>query len=155
VKVTVTCGTADAAIYYTLDGTDPAETSMPYTQPLYLKNSAQLKVRGFKASMQPSEIALASFTINPTGGVASYGRPSGATHPSMHWALNTRQIEIVCEDHGRTSVFLTGLEGRQLYSNTGFGPACFSVSMEWFPAGMYMLSLKTEKAKYVAKVVLK
>ena len=43
IQVTVTCPTADAKIYYTLDGSDPTAASTQYTAPFMLNSDATVK----------------------------------------------------------------------------------------------------------------
>lgn len=55
-KTTVSLGTATpgAEIRYTLDGTEPTETSALFTQPFEIDRSLQIKARGFKDGYRPS-----------------------------------------------------------------------------------------------------
>lgn len=51
----------DADIYYTLDGTEPDSTSLKYTRPIILTQSAQIKTRVHKTGWQMSEIISDDF----------------------------------------------------------------------------------------------
>ena len=62
VDVTLACETADASIYYTLDGTDPTAESIPYTEALTLTETTTIKAIAIKENMQNSAIAEATFT---------------------------------------------------------------------------------------------
>jgi LruC domain-containing protein len=78
VKVTVTCNTRDANIYYTLDGSEPTESSTIYTAPITIYKSTKVKAKAFKSGCwMPSSTATATFTkmekigtptIAPNGG---------------------------------------------------------------------------------------
>lgn len=80
-NVEITCATADAHIYYTIDGADPDESSTPYTSPntILVTATTTIKARAFKDGMDPSAIATADYIIdlpdvaepqiNPPGGV--------------------------------------------------------------------------------------
>jgi len=50
-------------IYYTLDGTDPDETSFYYDSTIIIYTSLTLKARAFSSSLPPSEIASHTFNI--------------------------------------------------------------------------------------------
>jgi hypothetical protein len=65
-NVEITCATATADIYYTLDGTDPDETSTPYTSPntITVAASTTIKARAYSDGMDPSAIATADYTID-------------------------------------------------------------------------------------------
>ena len=54
--------TPGAAIHYTLDGSEPTQASPLYTEPVTLKESAQIRARAFKEGMQPSPEASARAT---------------------------------------------------------------------------------------------
>ena len=45
--ITMTCGTAGARIYYTLDGSIPTENSLRYTSPIYLDSTTTVRARAF------------------------------------------------------------------------------------------------------------
>ena len=62
--VTLTCGTDDAQIYYTLDGTTPTTASAAYSQPFTLTESATVKAVAVKSGYYTdSQVTSAVFTI--------------------------------------------------------------------------------------------
>lgn len=65
--ITITCDTPGAAIYYTLDGTDPTEESTPYEDPIEFTEACTVKARAYNRSsmtdLEPSEIAEAVYTV--------------------------------------------------------------------------------------------
>ncbi len=78
---TVTVSVANAeigsSIYYTLDGSEPTQTSNPYKSPIILSETTTVKARAFLGGYLSSDIATASFTktsqvdtpvISPNGG---------------------------------------------------------------------------------------
>lgn len=68
-EVNMSCSTKNAEIHYTLDGTDPNETSKTYTQPITIEETATVKAIAIKAKMEDSAIATATYTKT---GVAAY-----------------------------------------------------------------------------------
>lgn len=62
-EVTLACSTADATIYYTLDGTDPTAESPVYTEPIAVDESMTLKAIAMKEGYENSAIATAEYTI--------------------------------------------------------------------------------------------
>jgi len=61
-QVQLICLTPGAKIYYTLDGTEPTTTSLPYSAPLSLVFGATIKARAYKDGMTDSDMAVAQFT---------------------------------------------------------------------------------------------
>lgn len=59
--VTIYSAVSDNTIHYTLDGSEPSETSPVYTEPVLLDGNAVLKAAGFKTNCQPGETASANF----------------------------------------------------------------------------------------------
>lgn len=63
VEVAISCATEDASIYYTLDGSEPGNSSALYTTPIVLTSSTTVKAIAYKEGMQNSEIASAAYQI--------------------------------------------------------------------------------------------
>src|SRR5690606_715158 len=63
VRVTLASATADANIYYTVDGSDPSMTSTEYTAPFNLTATTTVRARAYKGALTPSAIASAAYTI--------------------------------------------------------------------------------------------
>ncbi|MCR4847413.1 MAG: chitobiase/beta-hexosaminidase C-terminal domain-containing protein [Bacteroidales bacterium] len=61
--VTITCSTADATIYYTLDGSDPTPNSMVYSEPIEVAENTIIKAYAVKEGFNDSNIAEAEYTI--------------------------------------------------------------------------------------------
>ena len=61
-NVTLACATADASIYYTLDGSDPTDSSTLYDGPIAISTTTTIKARAYKQDMGPSAIVSATYT---------------------------------------------------------------------------------------------
>ena len=61
--VSITCADADAVIRYTLDGTEPTESSTVYNQPFTVSNTTTIMAKAWKEGMTPSLVATATFTF--------------------------------------------------------------------------------------------
>lgn len=63
VQVTISTATAGAQIRYTLDGSEPTQTSLLYSGPFTIDQSAYLQTRAFRSGYAPSPVAAAVFII--------------------------------------------------------------------------------------------
>ena len=61
-NVTIDCATAEASIYYTLDGTEPSEQSTPYNGTINISSTTTLKAIAIKDG-ESSAVASATYTI--------------------------------------------------------------------------------------------
>ena len=61
-NVTIDCATAEASIYYTLDGTEPSEQSTPYNGTINISSTTTLKAIAIKDG-ESSAVATATYTI--------------------------------------------------------------------------------------------
>ena len=65
-KVTISCDKSDATIYYTLDGTDPTESSPVYTAPFEFKHNGVIKAVAKSEGLADSYIVvqkISSYTV--------------------------------------------------------------------------------------------
>ncbi len=87
--LTLSCLTPEVRIYYTLDGTEPTEDSLEYSEPIELKQSTTVTARAFKSDWAPSDLASAFYEI--TGTVAS---PEFSLSPGTY--TEPKNLEITC-----------------------------------------------------------
>lgn len=62
-KVSITCATADAVIYYTTDGTEPTTASTAYTEPFVVNSDMTVKAIAVKEGLATSSTAEAAYTV--------------------------------------------------------------------------------------------
>ena len=63
-NVEILCATDGATIYYTTDGTEPSNTSTPYSSAITIDKTTTIKAIAVKDGMENSAIAEATYTIN-------------------------------------------------------------------------------------------
>ena len=63
--VAISCATANATIYYTVDGSVPTVQSAVYTEPIVINEAMIIKAMAVRENYVNSEVATASFTIKP------------------------------------------------------------------------------------------
>lgn len=64
VPVSISCETVGATIRYTLDNTEPTETSTEYANPIPLTETTTVKAKAFKVGMTPSATAGGAYTVS-------------------------------------------------------------------------------------------
>ncbi len=102
VDVTISCDTAGASIYYTTDGSDPDESSNPYTGAITINDTTTIKARAYKDGMTASDIASATYTIQPPPQVAT---PSFS--PAAGTFVNSVDVTINCDTDGANIYYTT------------------------------------------------
>ena len=78
VEVSLYCDTVGAAIYYTLDGTEPTTSSTVYTGPIPLTESKTIMAIAVKDGMTTSSVLTQSYTVIPTYTVTVDGTVLGS-----------------------------------------------------------------------------
>lgn len=69
---TITCATEGATVRYTLDDTNPTETSTEYTLPVKLADGQTIKAKAFLSDHKPSEVASKTYSTSVSVEPASY-----------------------------------------------------------------------------------
>ena len=86
VTITITAATEGAQIYYTLDGSEPTETSTLYSAPITINTSKDVRARAFKDDIEPSNILDGYYEILID---------TTAPEISAAQAISANEIEIV------------------------------------------------------------
>jgi hypothetical protein len=63
-SINVTPASVNDNIYYTLDGSEPKETSTPYSNPIQINSTTVLRVKSFGAGQLPSKTLTNTYFIN-------------------------------------------------------------------------------------------
>lgn len=71
-NVTISCSDPSAKIRYTLDGSEPTESSTPYTGPIFVDDDITIKARAFATGQNPSPVVAETYTYD-----AAQGAPKG------------------------------------------------------------------------------
>jgi predicted extracellular nuclease len=66
-KVTLSSETKDAAIYYTLDGSEPTAESTPYTESITINEDTTIKAIGVKEGLKTSDVAAFNYQVALSG----------------------------------------------------------------------------------------
>lgn len=90
VQVTLTTVPTNAAIYYTLNGTEPDESSTRYTAPFTVATTTEVRARAYSAGYNESGVATAAYVlpgpgilaVAPSGTTNAAGTTGGAFYPA-------------------------------------------------------------------------
>jgi len=120
-NVGLSCTTPGAQIRYTIDGSEPTESSALYTSFIYVSSSLTLRARAFKADWAPSQIASAIYTITGTVATPVIDTPGG---------IYTQPIQVIlsCATPGATIRYTTNGNEPYTGSPTYTGPVTISAS---------------------------
>jgi hypothetical protein len=101
--VTINCDTSGATLRYTIDGSEPTSSSTAYSSPIEVNSGTiTVKAKAFKSGMTDSDTATATYTITPTGKVATPTfTPTGNTYSSA------QSVTIGCDTSGATIRYTT------------------------------------------------
>lgn len=93
-RVSLTCETEDADIYYTLDGTNPKSYGATlYTGPIEIDDAVRLQFYACKAGMNDSDIQSEMYTVNYNGAVSKWMTkdelPKEVTEHMSDYTINT------------------------------------------------------------------
>lgn len=128
-QVFITTAPPDAEIYFTLNGTDPDQTSTRYGGPLMVESSTQVRARGYRPGYNESAIAAATFMVGtpgvldvlPAGHLNSSGTVGGPFSPPS--------ISYTLTNSGGTSLDWTVSNGQDWVSlSTTNGTLAFGAS---------------------------
>lgn len=99
--VTLTTATEGATIRYTLDGSEPNETSAQYTAPIPLNSAGTVtvKARAFKADLTPSAVTQAQFIVSDNNDITP--------PPSISPAGGTFESDLDVTLNGSGTIYFT------------------------------------------------
>jgi hypothetical protein len=98
--IEISCSTEDVTLYYTTDGTDPTESSTPYTDPITIDETTTFKAKAFREGWTPGAVATAIYT--KTGTVAA---PTFDPGPGSYSTAQT--VTISCDTDDTTIYYTT------------------------------------------------
>ena len=98
-NVTIACETEDATIYYTVDGSDPTESSNVYSEPILISETTTVKAMATKEGYDNSSIATATYTIQDT--------------PTVITIAEARALAV--NEHAMVQGVVTFIDGKNVY----------------------------------------
>lgn len=138
-KVKLDAGITGAAIRYTLDGTDPTETSTLYSDSagLMVTQTAKLKFRSYRANFGASDVASEAYMISGSG-IA----PSSKAVPRVSFIRTGAVLRIENRNGMPFAAELVTLDGARLW-NGNVGDAPQEVSLAGLRSGVYLVRMQS------------
>ena len=93
-NLTLTCETPNATLRYTTDGSIPAESSIPYSGPISMTKSANVKARAFRRDWEPSEVSEGAYVITGTVSPPTFSHQPGTYARSQVISIDCATPEV-------------------------------------------------------------
>lgn len=118
-KVSLSCDTEDARIYYTLDGTEPSESSMLYTAPIWITETTTIKAKAFDGVLEASETASLEYAKVEAAGGEQTATQTSFTAVSASSLNGDGNVSYTSERGGGTAEPAINNGEIRLYQNNG------------------------------------
>lgn len=92
--VVISCRTGNSTIYYTIDGSEPTESSLQYTQPIVVNEDVKIRARAFKSGLDESSNAYAPYLINRSALVEMVYVEGGTFIPAYSYTVTLSSFYI-------------------------------------------------------------
>lgn len=153
VQVSLQTSTPGAAIYYTLDGTDPSTGSIQYSGPFTLTTSTSIKAMAAASGYSDSAIASADFTVTASGqqafGGAAWSVPG--TIEAEDYDIGGEGVAYHDETTGNSGgqyrtddvdIWMSGGTGANYYTGANSTNEWLAYTINVETSGMYDLDLQ-------------
>ena len=85
-NVTIACATSGATIRYTLNGSEPDETSAVYSAPIAISATKTVKARAFAANKEASDVVFATYTLGEPPAVTADPQWTVSSYDASSWS---------------------------------------------------------------------
>ncbi|MDD2228029.1 MAG: chitobiase/beta-hexosaminidase C-terminal domain-containing protein [Candidatus Cloacimonetes bacterium] len=163
VDVTLSCITVGAQIRYTLDASEPSETSSLYSQPIHINLTTLIRARAFLAGWTPSSFSEGMYDIpvaNPEVDVTSVITGISNVYPNPFSTSTTIQLGIK-EANQAYQVKIYNIKGECVYRTEGNAKGSFELNWNGYssdgkrlPSGIYLISFNSGEIRQIRKIVM-
>ncbi len=150
-RVKLDNGITGSAIRYTMDGSDPTETSTLYddSTALMLSKTTTLKSKAFRAGFPASDVSSSVFTITATG---IHGAPLSKV-PEIAMSLEGRDLSIINRNTLAFTADLVGLDGK-IVTSMFMDKAENRLPLANVNSGVYLVSLHVGEWLHTRKIAI-
>ncbi len=92
-NISISCSTVGAQIRYTMDGSEPTQSSALYSTTINVATSVIVKAKAYKSGWSPSPTTTANFVIDQTVSTPTFNPPAGSYS-------STQLVSILCLTNG-------------------------------------------------------
>ncbi len=140
-NVTISCATAGATIRYTLDGSDPTESSTLYTGAILVNDDVTIKARAWKSGMNPSVVVTATYTYD-----VAQGAPKGDYFADPIVITGANGSRTIADNSAYT---VESGEPKHTLENGRYSYQYHTIWYEWIAPGSGAMSFTTKASKTV------
>ena len=151
-SISLSCGTEDAIIYYTLDGSCPCENSAARKlydgTPIIINENTQIRAIAYAEDLYESEVVSFFYTVSDASGIENIKANKVKVYPTI-----TKDVVYVDIDDGvHYNIVVANVAGaliNSLENVTGKN----SISLAGLPSGLYVVAAYNNIEKCIVKVI--
>lgn len=151
-SVSLSCGTENAIIYYTLDGSCPCENSAARKlydgAPIIINENTQIRAIAYAEDLYESEVVSFFYTVSDASGIENIKANKVKVYPTI-----TKDVVYVDIDDGvHYNIVVANVAGtliNSLENVTGKN----SISLAGLPSGLYVVAAYNNIEKCIVKVI--
>ena len=110
ITVTITAA-AGASIYYTTNGTDPTNASIPYTEPFTVNTTTTVKAIAYETDKDPSTVATATYTMASAIEIPNISSLRSLSLPSTEAYKLTGEAVLTLQSSTRNTKYIQDATG--------------------------------------------
>lgn len=163
INVQINCSTPGALIYYTLDGTEPSQSSTVYTTAILLEEDTTVKARAYLTDWLPSQIVEAFYDFpssNPEDPLSPVipGIQSAYPNPFKEKLTVVLGVKGGYQDY---QFKIYNVRGECVFSGSGLAKDTFELTWNGLaqngsklPSGLYLLRFSTKDVQNTRRVIM-
>ena len=150
-KVVLDAAITGASVHYTLDGSDPTESSPTYVDTLILKSPLTLKTRTYRPKFQPSDISSATFSIG--GGGLGIANGMAISNSNLRILNLKQQLRFYNQNGSSFTGTLISLEGKVVFTFTTQNKIR-DIDISHLKRGIYQLKINQLSSTFSQRIFL-
>jgi mannan endo-1,4-beta-mannosidase len=158
-SVALSTATADATIYYTLDGSIPTTSSSVYSSPIDVSATETIHAMATRAGLENSMVASATYEIDLSiTGINDFSEGGGSSVVSVRVYPNPAKTEVSLDltDFANYNVHVTlhDLRGACVRSLEVEGGSIYVIEIGSFNKGCYLIKIQANEQEIYRKLII-